>query len=267
MNLRAILRENLRSRAIRLSLEFVSESHRDEPLRVLEVGSMYNEEQGLSTYVMADFLANRPKGGKFVSVDLDQDHITASSAIIQRHDPALMRWVEYRRGHSLRVLPELLTEFGTIHVALLDGGEHPEVCLVEFEETLKHLASDGVILVDDAQPIPVSKEYPLPRPLGKLTLILPMLIVRNYLRNRGGVRANASDVGDQSTVPDATFIKQLESLTIDGAAGASFCVMGTWHRMLAYGNPRFVAMAEALTDVGLVRRTAGRLLSRLGLDR
>lgn len=264
MNLRTIFRENLRSRAIRLSLERVSDSYRDEPLRLVEVGSMYNEEQGLSTYVIADFLANRPKGGKFVSVDLDQDHIKASSAIIQRHNPALMRWVEYRHGHSLRVLPKLLAEFGTVHVALLDGSEHPEVCLVEFEETLKHLASDGVILVDDAQPIPVSQEYPLPRPLGKLTLILPMLIVGNYLRNRGTVRASASDVGDPSTVPDAAFIKQLDGLPVD-AVGASFCVMGTWHRMLAYGNPRFVAMAEALTDVGLLRRTAGRLLSRLGL--
>jgi len=226
---------------------------------------MYNEEQGLSTYVIADFLARRPRGGQFVSIDWDQEHIEAARAIIRRRNPALEHWVEHRRGHSLSVLPDVLADVGTVHLALLDGGEHPEVCLVEFEETLKHLARDGVVLVDDAQPIPSAVEYPLPRPLGKLTLILPKLILENYLGHRAEVHSNASDPDDPRTIPDAEFIRQLEGLRLGVADAPTFCVMGTWHRMLAYGNPAFVAKAEWLTGVGLMRRVAGRLLNRLGL--
>jgi predicted O-methyltransferase YrrM len=252
---------NLRSRAIQRALEHVSAAYRDEPLRVLEVGCMYKEDEGLSTYVIADFLAKRRGASKFISVDWDQAHIDACQQIIRRRNPSLNGAIDYRLGHSLSLLPGILADLGTVHFALLDGGEHPEVCLAEFEQVVKHLAPDGALLVDDAQPIPLADDYPLTRPLGKVNLILPMLLIRDYLEHRDALRAAASDPNDPASVPDAQFVNELKGLRL--GQDAAFCVMGTWHRMLAYGSPRFVTKAGELSDVGLVRKAVRHLLNRL----
>jgi predicted O-methyltransferase YrrM len=256
---------NLRSRAIRTALEHASKAYGDEPLNVVEVGSMYNENEGLSTYIIADFLAAGPWKGRFISIDCDPAHIDACKAIIRKRNAALIEMVEFREGHSLSLLPQVLAELGTVHFALLDGGEHPEVCLAEFELVVKHLAPEGALLIDDAQPIPRKRDYALQRPLGKVNLILPMLLIEEYLRHRREVRAAGSDTGDSTTVPDAHFLSELKGLDLENR-GAAFCVMGTWHRMLAYGSPKFVEGAAELTDVGLMRRTARGVLEKLRLS-
>jgi hypothetical protein len=163
-------------------------------------------------------------------------------------------------------MPGVLAEFGTVHLALLDAGEHAEVCLQEFELVLPHLAPQGVIIFDDAQEIPHSNHYSLPLPLGKLTLVLPMLIIQNYLGNRDAVRTSASDPADPATVPNSRFVNQLQTLDLQDNREAAFCVMGRWHKMLAYGPPAFIEKAAPLTDVGLLRQAAGKLAVRLGIE-
>ncbi len=255
---------NLRSQAILKALQHVSTAFPEEPLHVVEVGSMYNEHEGLSTYLIADVLAKRAGKSRFISIDWDPEHIEACRAIMRKRNAALVEAVEFREGHSLRFLPPVLAELGTVHFALLDGGEHPEVCLAEFELVTKHLAPEGALLIDDAQPIPRKQDYALQRPLGKVNLILPMLLIEEYLRHRGEIRAAGSDTNDSTTVPDAHFLSELKGLDLNNR-GAAFCVMGTWHRMLAYGSPKFVEGAAELTDVGLMRRAARGVLEKLRL--
>jgi predicted O-methyltransferase YrrM len=255
---------NLRSKAIMAALAHVFNEFPTEPLNVIEVGSMYNEHEGLSTYLIADALAKRPAKSRFVTIDWDPEHLASCHAIVNKRNPSLNGVIEYREGHSLALLPSVLKEIGTVQFALLDGGEHPEVCLAEFELVTKHLAPEGALLVDDAQPIPEKSDYKLQRPLGKVNLVLPMLLIDDYLQHRNGIRAAASDTKDPRTVPDARFINELQRLhAVDDSA--SFCVIGTWHRMLAYGSPKFVEVVSHLSDVGLMRRAARGVLDKLGL--
>lgn len=272
---------NFRSQAIVWALDHISSSHRGQPLNIIEVGCMFKEDEGLSTYLVADFLAKRPGGGRFVSIDYDLSHIDASRVLIQKWNPSISGFIEYRQGHSLSVLPEVLADLHQVHFFYLDGGAHPEVCLAEFEQAMMHLAPEGVILVDDAQELPPSANYGLPRPLGKATLILPMLIVANYLRNREKVRAANASPGDQRSIPQSHFVGQLENVDVPTVNAWSFEVIGSRHQILAYGSPTFVAKARKLSeavkpdDIGLrslisaVKRKIGRFVSeyRWGIQR
>jgi hypothetical protein len=234
---------NFRSQTILLALQHVSSVFATEPLRVLEVGSMFKEDEGLSTFIVADFLHNRPSGGEFVSIDSDPDHIEACRNLIAARNPSLCSRVELKVGHSLRLLPEILGNFQTLHLAVLDGGAHPEVCLVEFEQAIAHLANKGVVLVDDVHPIPPSPSYGLPRPFGKATLILPTLILAHYIKNRAAVRGANSAPGDEGSVPDSRFIRQL--LDLESCERAlPFGVIGGKHKMLIYGSAELVTEAE-----------------------
>lgn len=272
---------NLRSQAILLALDHVSSSYRGgEPLNIIEIGCMFKEDEGLSTYLIADFLVKRAGGNRFVSIDYDLDHINASKVLIQNRNSYLSSVIEYRHGPSLSVLPEVLTDLNKVHFFYLDGGAHPEVCLVEFEQAMMHLAPEGVILVDDVQQIAPSKYWRLPRPLGKATLILPMLIIANYLPERGKMRATNAVPGDQKSIPRSHFIGQLKNIDVPAVNASNFNMIGSRHRMLAYGSPTFIVKTRQLTEtvgpseigrspISAVKQKIGRLVSkyRRGIQR
>lgn len=272
---------NFRSQAIVWALDHISSSHRGRPLNIIEVGCMFKEDEGLSTYLVADFLAKRPGGGRFVSIEYEPNHIDASKEVLQKRHPSLDSFVEYRQGHSLSVLPDVLADLRTVHFFYFDGGGHPEVCLAEFEQAVMHLAPEGVILVDDAQELPPSANYGLARPFGKATLILPMLIVANYLRSRDIVRTANSLPGDERSIPDSRFIRQQEDIAVPTVNSWDFAVIGNKHQILVYGSPSFTAEARKLAeavkpaDIGLrslisaVKRKIGRFISeyRWGIQR
>jgi predicted O-methyltransferase YrrM len=265
---------NLRSQAILLALKCVSSVFETEPLHVLEVGSMFKEDEGLSTFLIAEFLHKRTSGGHFVSIDYDLDHIEACRKLIAARNPALCSRVELRHGHSVSLLPEILDNFQTLHFALLDGGAHPEVCLVEFEQAIAYLANKGVVLVDDAHPLHPSPSYGLPRPFGKATLILPMLILAHYVQNRAAVRRANSALGDEVSVPDSRFVRQLLDLKYRERE-LPFGLIGDGHKkhkMLICGNAEVVAEAEqwlkcsdndTAPSVPMMRRMVKRFL-RIG---
>lgn len=240
---------NLRSQAILLALDHVSSSCQGgEPLKIVEVGCMFKKDEGCSTYYIADFLVKRGGGNRFVSIDYDLDHINASKALIQNWNSHLSKVVEYRHGPSLSVLTEVLTDLNKVHFVYLDGGAHPEICLFEFEQAMIHLAPEGVVLVDDAQQIPPSEYYRLPRPFGKATLILPMLIIANYLPERRKVRATNEMTEDQKSIPQPHFIDQLRNIDVPTVGASNFNVIGSRHRMLAYGSPTFIVKTRQLTE-------------------
>jgi hypothetical protein len=242
---------NPRSQAILSALNYVSSVYSDAPLNVVEVGCMFKDDEGLSTHVIADFLATRPEGGHLISIEYNVSHIEAAKEMIRARASFLERYVEYRHGHSLSVLPEISADLRTVHFFSLDGGAHPEVCLEEFEYALAHLAPDGVIMVDDAQQIPPSPAYGLPRPFGKATLILPMLILASNLQMRDKVSKANSVPGDPKSVPNSHFLNQLLEIDIPNVSFSNYAVIGGRHQILFYGNPTFIAQITTPTDPGL----------------
>jgi hypothetical protein len=167
---------------------------------------------------------------------------------MQRRAPELSDYVEYYHGHSLAMLPQALNRLGTVHFVSLDGGAHPEVCLVEFELVQSHLAPAGVILVDDVHQLEVTQHYALPRPMGKATLILPMLTLQNYLQHRPEfLHANTApgyDVG----VPDSAFLKQLPPEIMSDQVNHPFRLLYNpkgQHMILAYGDLAFLNTLES----------------------
>ena len=249
---------NFRAEAILLALNHVSSNYRDEePLNIVEVGCMFKEDEGFSTYLISDFLAKRARRGRFVSIDYDLSHIDASRVLIQKWNSSLSDFIEYRHGHSLSILPEVLKDLDQVHFFYLDGGAHPEVCLSEFEHAMANLAPDGVILVDDAQRMCPTNAYGSPRPHGKATLILPMLILGNYLPRRQMARRANIRPRDETDVPGSYFVGQLENMYLPAIDAREFEVIGSGHQMLAYGSPSFIAKARTLSqavkpaDIGL----------------
>jgi hypothetical protein len=234
---------NFRSQAMLQALEHVSAAYPDQPLNVIEVGCMFKENEGLSTYHIADFLAKRGKGDRFVSIEYDQGHIEASKAIIAKRKASLSQQIDYRHGHSLGVLPAVLADMGQVHLFSLDGGAHPEVCLAEFEQAASHLAPNGIILVDDAQELAPSQAYHPPRPFGKATLILPMLVMLNYLKHRDKFRGANTSAADQTGIPDSDLIRQCETVSFSAIDPDNFTVIGNRHKILIYGDPAFIAEA------------------------
>lgn len=232
-----------RTRVLDVVLREVSLAHPDAPLFAVEVGCMFSDEQGRSTSTIADSLAGRAAGGRLVTIDCDPDHILRARAMLDPHDAKAGVCVEFRQGFSTDILPRMLAANPTVHVAYLDGGGQPEICLTEFELVRRHLAPGGAILVDDAQAIDHRAWLPCPRlPLGKVNLILPLLILGNYQRYLRDLAAR----GEQTAFPRADFVVRAETLDLPSVSNEEFALLEghDQHRMLVYGAPRVVAACE-----------------------
>ncbi len=217
--------------------------------RVVEIGCMFNEHEGLSTLILAR------AASKFTSIEYDAQHIEASREILARHQAAR---VDFRCGHSLALLPEVIKEMGNVDFFLLDGGAHPEVCLSEFEMALDALADDGVILVDDAQEIAPSPSYKLPRKFGKATLIYPMLIAGQYLAERSKY-INANETVDGPNAEPAS-----QSLAGLDPRGRDFRLFGERHKMLVFGPPAAVQAISTIATPSTRIGPLARLRNRIG---
>jgi hypothetical protein len=143
----------------------------------------------------------------------------------------------------LKRLPEALESLHTVDLAFLDGGAHPEVCLQEFELVLSKLSPCGLIVVDDAQNLPPSELYPLPRPFGKGTLILPFLVISEYVAERELYRdRNNQFAATDEGVPDSRI---LSHAGIDGIqhviGGVTYAILAEGiHKMLVIGRREIV---------------------------
>ena len=153
-------------------------------VNALEIGCMFRKTEGLSTLEISRFVRKEAVSGRFCSIEYDPDHVQTATELLRELDPAALGFVEFMRGHSLATLPMALERLGEVDFVFLDGGAHPEVCLRELELVLPRLSRRGLIVVDDLQEIAPSAAYPLPRPFGKGTLILPFLVIHEYLRSR-----------------------------------------------------------------------------------
>ncbi len=213
---------------------------RGRSFNAIEVGCMFNENEGLSTLKIAHASAQCRKPSRFVSIEYDASHIRAAQSIIARKSPSLIEQVEFCEGHSLKILPGILEDMEKVHFAFLDGGAHPEVCLCEFELTLSRLAAGGVIVIDDLQPMKPSKAYSGRREFGKGSLILPFLTIAEYFKTRDKHLSANCEFGD---VEDGTPHSRL-------IAGAKVVqtLRQTCHKRFQLGsNHQMLAVADRVT--------------------
>ena len=95
---------NLRLAIIERALAVLQSRRR---LGVVEIGCMFNEREGLSTFAVAQALKSRP-GSVFASIEYDADHIDACKGLIAKRDPELLKHVDFYYGHSIDQLPKAL---------------------------------------------------------------------------------------------------------------------------------------------------------------
>ena len=223
---------NFRSSIIELALKVVIKASLEHRLHALEVGTMFKDDEGLSTFIIAKNTKQFEGEKVFVSIDNDQKHINSSIQMLQRLDSSLLTEIRFCCNYSLEILPEILQDLKFIDFVLLDGGAHPEVCLREFEIVLDHLHEKGIILIDDLQELSPSDAYPLQRPFGKGTLILPWLTIANYLKGQ-----NISDdkLKSRSISKLHALIPNKEIINVLGKVDYVVISKGG-HKMMAIGN-------------------------------
>lgn len=236
-----------RGKVIRVALQGISAIYEGQPMVVVEVGCAFQEDEGFSTYLIADFLMRRQSGGKLYSVDIDEEHIKTCKKLIRRRNPAVLEKIEFRQGYSVHQLPEIINEIKNAHLFYLDGGAHPEACLYEFEIAQTHLADNGLIIVDDAQFIDSKPWFPdFPLPFGKATLTYPYLIISNYLKYRSDILMSK----EGKPLPASMFMENIYKINTPHISGSNYAIIGNiyWHAMLLYGNPKLIEDLKKETE-------------------
>lgn len=261
---------NPRAEMLRTASTWVASRLPGKPLSFIEIGCMFKEDEGLSTMILAEVIHSHPSGGKLYSCEYDGAHVEMCKSILRSRAPHLEEMVEFHVGHSLATLPRVLDAVSDVDFVSQDGGAHPEVCLQEFELLSTALSQAGVVVVDDAQALGPTKAYPLPRPFGKVTLILPYLLTIHYLQHRSELlNANAAPDGPDST-PDAWFLKAFEGRQLPLVEAARFSLFGDKHKMLVFGDSEFIKSARKQSEDSVVKPSLiGKLLrfwKKLGDD-
>lgn len=230
-------------------LESVLENINPERFNFIEIGCMFNEREGLSTYEIAKCIKEKGLNARFVSIEYNPEHINDARSLMNEYDKSLIDIVDFQSGHSIEVLPSILEEMGEVHFALLDGGAHPDICLKELELISRFLSDKCALVIDDMVELKPTENYPAPRPLGKCTLIYPALIMADYLRTR---RLNRHMAPDFKTDYESSIIQNLDEKTFGNLLGddMDFVSAGNpnGHQMLIYGNRKIVERVRQMKD-------------------
>jgi predicted O-methyltransferase YrrM len=248
-------RIELRGALIEAGLETVLATSGSARFHALEVGCMFKQDEGRSTQRIAAFLDSHRVASRFVSIDADPAHIKSARALLAGHAPATREPPDFVLGRSLECLPAVLGELRPLHFALLDGGAHPEVCLQELELALAALADGGLVLVDDLQELAPTAAYGPPRPFGKGTLILPFLVIAEYLRQRPRyLDANLGCAPASSLVTRCIGTSLVEPLA-------------AWeYALIARGSQRLLAVARRPALQALAARLQARRIPELRIS-
>ena len=229
----------IRQIAIQRGVEIALALSTTKHINALEVGCMFNRNEGMSTLSMARFAKKQAGNVRFVSIEYNSAHIELAKQIIVEADSSLLHHVDFLLGHSLQMLPEALSRLDSVHFAFLDGGAHPEVCLQEFELVTEHLTSTGLILIDDVQSIPPSVAYPPRRVFGKGTLILPYLTIIEYLRQRALYISRNNEFGTGTEgVPSSRLVEWTLSMDFEK------CFADLNYRILSKGRHKMLIVAK-----------------------
>lgn len=152
-----------------------------ETCTYLEIGCCFKEDEGLSTFVAAKFIADQFADGRVISLEMDPGHIESSKAIVMKYEPALMDRIAWTAGASLASLPRVLQSAPQIDFAFVDGGAGPSTNLAELLLIWDRLSVGGIILIDDCTYLHPTEAYEGRRDFGKAQLILPFLLLVEHI--------------------------------------------------------------------------------------
>lgn len=175
-------RENVIDRVLTHVTGKLASEGRDD-LVCAEVGTAFGEEQGSSTLRLAMAVRQAGPAARLWSIDNDQSHIDQACAILERKGIGEDERIIFHKDIGRNGLRQAVTATSHFDFVYLDGGANPEHNLDEFLVAHAHLREGGVILIDDAHSMAQTPAYPLPRPFGKATLILPYLIIGEYINS------------------------------------------------------------------------------------
>ncbi len=148
-----------------------------------EVGTAFGEEQGSSTLRLVKAVQTAGPAARLWSIDNDQNHIDQARAILERKGIQEDERIIFHKDIGRNGLRQAVAATPHFDFVYLDGGANPEHNLDEFLVAHAHLREGGVILIDDAHSMAQTPAYALPRPFGKATLILPYLIIGEYINS------------------------------------------------------------------------------------
>lgn len=148
-----------------------------------EVGTAFGEDQGSSTLRLVKAVQAVGQAARLWSIDNDQSHIDQARAILERKGIEDDERIIFHKDIGRNGLRQAVAATPHFDFVYLDGGANPEHNLDEFLIAHAHLREGGVILIDDAHSMAQTPAYPLPRPFGKATLVLPYLIIGEYINS------------------------------------------------------------------------------------
>lgn len=172
----------------------------DTEFTYLEIGTCFKEDEGMSTYVAAQFLEEQNLPGHVYSLELDPDHIASAKQIVEKYNNSLLNKITWVQGNSAQTIPATLAKMSTVDLAFVDGGGHPLFNLFEFQLLWDKLSENGLILIDDCNYLPPSPAYEGRRDYGKAQLILPFLMLMEYINFQPA--AIGKDIGKPADAPE-----------------------------------------------------------------
>jgi len=218
--------------------------------QALEIGCMYQKIEGFSTLKIVQFLSAHCKEFKFISVEYNQAHIQLAKSIISDIDEKFIESIDFRCGASFEILQDnkIINKNTPLDFVFLDGGAHPEICLKEFEIVIGNLSKNGLVIMDDLQQISPVEAYNAMRYFGKGTLVLPLLVINEYLQHRDKfLYTYGSNILEQQakTIPNSNGLRETDfiekcissELTDAISADCGFTIVNEGpHEMLVYGK-------------------------------
>ena len=206
------------------------------PLCALEIGCMFKRDEGLSTLQIVRHITSLHPDSRLLSIEFNPEHIEKCKEIFRSEEESLLGNVDFHQGHSAELLPKVLEDIDSVDFALIDGGGHPEVNLEEYEIILQKMSDIGILVVDDAHEFDFTKAYPHTRAFGKASLILPLLMLEDYLGHRVSEGTGY--------VPRSELICSVKNaLKLDLLRGRTYCVFSQSHASLV------VATKEQLESI------------------
>ena len=215
----------------------------DKP-NCIEIGSAIGKNEGCSTHTIGSHALKH--GGKMASVEFEEGIIRKSRVLISSKIAELKEFVTYYQGHSLEQLPLALSDLGTVDFAFIDGGGHPEVNLQEFELISACLSERGIIVIDDAEPVKLTKNYPLPRPFGKATLIYPALMLAKQCS--AGKPYKSRNNGGEANPKTLEILHELG----DFMETRDYVLHGQQHKMIVVAETN--TLIQIQKDLGIIRK-------------
>lgn len=170
--------EKIRSKILKYFIKRLK--NQETNLNYIEIGTAFSLNEGLSTLLAAWSIDQYFNSGKVISIDISDDNIKKSKAIVQKFSPNSLKHIEYYTGTFKDFYLSNSLNGQKFNLVFIDGSGDAMINLIEFDTLLKHIHDSGVIVIDDAR-FMKKTTYTARRDFGKANLIYPLLLISENL--------------------------------------------------------------------------------------